>query len=284
LTTKATATSAAARYSITASGAVSPDYQITYGRGVLTIAAIPSAPTLRADPLMPGSSVLTIPGTSGDDLINVRPVPGRSQVLVTIEGPKPLRRTYNTAGISQLTLIGGAGNDVLRIEAGVTARALLIGGDGNDQLTGGSGPAVLVGGNGNDTLRAGAGRCILIGGAGGDTLSGGRGDCVLIGGTTHYDANPQALAMLLAEWNDTGGYRSRVANLLGPNPGLNGRYFLNPGTAATPTTPAMAATVRDDSAADALFGGSNSNWFFRGGKVADRVANRLVKDTISVIT
>ena len=49
------------------------------------------------------------------------------------------------------------------------------GNNGDDVLTGGTGPDQLFGGNGNDTLNGGAGNDILDGGNGNDTVVGGKG-------------------------------------------------------------------------------------------------------------
>ena len=56
------------------------------------------------------------------------------------------------AGSMQLTLDGGAGNDVL------------VGGDGDDDIKGDEGDDVLIGGDGVDTLDGGPGDDILIDG------------------------------------------------------------------------------------------------------------------------
>lgn len=67
-------------------------------------------------------------------------------------------------------VIGGAGNDVM---TGNAIRNNLAGGDGDDRLKGQGG---------NDTLAGGDDRDHLDGGAGNDTIAGGRGRDVLIGG------------------------------------------------------------------------------------------------------
>ena len=71
---------------------------------------------------------------------------------------------------------GGAGNDVLinRARTGVDTAIELVGGGGNDRLTGGRGGDSLVGGGGNDRLTGGRGKDRLVGGGGADLLSGGR--------------------------------------------------------------------------------------------------------------
>jgi Ca2+-binding RTX toxin-like protein len=61
-------------------------------------------------------------------------------------------------------LTGGSGNDTLN------------GMDGNDTLNAGDGDNILNGGNGTDTLNGGIGNDIFNGGAGNDSLNGGAGD------------------------------------------------------------------------------------------------------------
>ncbi|MDQ2081669.1 glycerophosphodiester phosphodiesterase family protein [Xanthobacteraceae bacterium Astr-EGSB] len=58
----------------------------------------------------------------------------------------------------------------------------VIGGKGNDKLTGDDAANLLDGSAGNDTLDGGAGNDTLLGGAGDDVLTGGDGDDVLQGG------------------------------------------------------------------------------------------------------
>ncbi len=67
-------------------------------------------------------------------------------------------------------VIGGAGNDAL------------TGDDADNQLSGGGGSDTLNGGLGDDTLNGGAGNDTLNGDAGNDTLNGGIGDDILNGG------------------------------------------------------------------------------------------------------
>ena len=85
-------------------------------------------------------------------------------------------------------VFGGAGDD--HVAAG-TDFAYILGGDGNDVLTGGSstyidsatglGPA-LYGGNGSDTLTGGTGSALLSGDAGDDFIFGGTGSTLIYGG------------------------------------------------------------------------------------------------------
>ena len=72
---------------------------------------------------------------------------------------------------------------------------------------------VLVGHGSGNHLVAGSGRSVLIGGFGENQLTGGNGDDILIGGRTVYDANPAALARLLAQWQQGVPYPFRINEL-----------------------------------------------------------------------
>ena len=61
--------------------------------------------------------------------------------------------------------------------------AFMLGGAGNDNLTGGLGNNLLVAGSGNDILTGGAGNNVLMAGAGTDSLYGGQGNATLYGGS-----------------------------------------------------------------------------------------------------
>lgn len=76
-------------------------------------------------------------------------------------------------------LEGGSGDD--RITAGA-GRDILLGNAGNDKLNGGSDDDLLSGNSGDDVLFGGAGADLLGGGAGMDRLFGGPGPDELIGG------------------------------------------------------------------------------------------------------
>jgi Ca2+-binding RTX toxin-like protein len=69
-------------------------------------------------------------------------------------------------------VVGGKGNDKLTGDGLVNS---LMGGDGNDTLKGGGSTDYLAGGADNDEIRGGAGNDTLSGGAGKDTVFGGAG-------------------------------------------------------------------------------------------------------------
>ena len=147
------------------------------------------------------------------------------------------------------------------------AHSLLLGGADNDELWGNAGDDILVGGDGDDFLDGGPGIDLLIGGLGADDLHAGAGGDLLIGARTAFDANATALSAILAEWSSARSYETRIANLRGPgsNPRANGNYFLK--------TSGAQATVFEDSATDALTGGSGRDWFFAqlSGKRKDKL-------------
>jgi hypothetical protein len=79
-----------------------------------------------------------------------------------------------------VVVTGGAGNDRIR---GSTLSEKLLGGPGNDIISGGACDAdELDGGPGNDKLTGGPNDDVLRGNAGNDRLFGGRGDDQLFGG------------------------------------------------------------------------------------------------------
>jgi hypothetical protein len=77
-----------------------------------------------------------------------------------------------TVGGIECTIVGTAGNDVLR---GTPGNDVICGLGGNDTLYGGAGDDVVAGGSGDDVQFGGTGNDILVGGAGTDTLVGGPG-------------------------------------------------------------------------------------------------------------
>jgi Ca2+-binding RTX toxin-like protein len=129
------------------------------------------------------NGILTITGDDNDNtLIASRDLTGN--ILVN-NGTIPI--TGGVPTITNTTLIrilGLGGNDTLTIDDlnGQMPPAHLLGGDGDDILTGSASDDVLDGGPGNDTLFGRDGNDVLIGGPGNDKLIGGRGTDQLLGG------------------------------------------------------------------------------------------------------
>ena len=77
-------------------------------------------------------------------------------------------------------MVGGAGNDSL---TGSTGADTLLGGAGNDTVVGGSGDDDLIGGEGADTLVGGLGNDFLSGGSEADSIDAGDGNDTVISGS-----------------------------------------------------------------------------------------------------
>jgi Ca2+-binding RTX toxin-like protein len=217
---------------------------------------------------------LVVGGTTGDDVITIRPADANGDVNVVINGQD--QGNYYVSG--QVVVYGQSGNDVIQVvplnaNGGTTLLAqplMILAGNGNDTLDarGASGPTVLVGGGGNDTLYGGSGRNILIAGAGASTLYGGTADDLLIAGGTNFDADVAALAALRAEWSRTDAdYLTRIAHLNGSQAGgLNGGYLLT------------SQTVTSNGGGNDLYGDLGQDWFFAAAtdRIHDLEAGEIV--------
>ena len=140
--------------------------------------------------------VLTVTGDDQDNTIAVsRDIAGTILVnggAVPVTGDVPT--TNNTTLIQ---IVGLNGNDALTVDDGngPMSPADLVGGEGDDTLTGSAAADELDGGPGNDTLLGRDGNDRLLGGPGDDVLIGGRGVDEHIGG----DGDDQAV------WNPGDG-------------------------------------------------------------------------------
>jgi Ca2+-binding RTX toxin-like protein len=101
-------------------------------------------------------------------------VPGRK-----LTGKKSVE--FPVRHLDTVVLVGGDGNDVLRVDGFKdNVRAIINGGKGNDSLIGGKGNDTLNDGEGNDRLRGGGGDDGLTNSAGKDRLRGGGGNDLLV--------------------------------------------------------------------------------------------------------
>jgi hypothetical protein len=133
--------------------------------------------------------------------------------------------------------------------------------------------SVLVGGSGYSYLYGGSARNLLIAGTGRGTLSAGSGGDILIGGTTKYDSNTTALAYIMAEWDSSDSYSTRISKI-SKGVGPNSSYALN------------SKTVSQNSLSDYLYGGAGMDWFFantRGKKNKDYIYNQKSGETVTQI-
>ena len=141
----------------------------------------------------------------------------------------------------------------------------IVGGSGNDTLSGNALGNILVGNVGNDTLRGGGGRDILIGGLGLDTLNGGEDEDIVIAGRTTSDALFGNLNRLLVEWMSVNAYATRISNL---RAGVG---------APAVSLKAKVNVLNDAGEDDSLVGGNGTDWYFRA---LDDVVTGLVTGEI----
>jgi hypothetical protein len=134
---------------------------------------------------VPGGSVqlpdrVTVSGTDGNEVVE-----GScffASVALHFTASAGDDRVTVGCGGSNIDL--GPGDD----DAGVSSRFsilaanTIVGGDGNDRITGVNDPDTFQGGAGRDILRAGAGSDIIDGGPGRDTVDGGTGTDAIAGG------------------------------------------------------------------------------------------------------
>ncbi len=120
--------------------------------------------------------VLTIKGTDANDKIALRlqaGQPGILQVDVGDDGSADF--SFDRTRVAAIAADARAGDDLVRIDEtnGVFTDSIattLEGGDGNDNLAGGSGVERLLGGDGNDSIDGNRGNDLALLGAGDDTF------------------------------------------------------------------------------------------------------------------
>jgi uncharacterized repeat protein (TIGR01451 family) len=161
--------------------AVLPECEVT----TLNSPDAPGTAKLRDDADNPGTGVLIVTGTSGNDVIVIEPRPGNSsQVRVKRNGQQI--GIFNRSAVQHIVAFGLAGDDIIIVNASLSQRATLFGHQGNDQLFGARGADGLAGGLGNDRLFGGSGNDTLCGGGGNDFLYGQAGND-LLGGEAGHD-------------------------------------------------------------------------------------------------
>ena len=127
---------------------------------------------------------LAIEGANGNDRLALRLQAGNPAVLqVDVGDDGSADFSFARAGITRISVDGGNGDDVVRIDEGNgvftdTIATTIDGGNGDDSLVGGSASVTLQGGNGNDILAGGSGAETLEGGNGNDSIDGNGGNDV----------------------------------------------------------------------------------------------------------
>ncbi len=116
---------------------------------------------------------LSIFGTRRNDSISLY-FTGDAYLLKTGDG---YRESFS-GNYNSVRIVGGKGNDVIRIDGSVTVPAYVHGGDGNDVLSGGNGDDYLYGDNGIDKLYGNGGndQIVTLGGGNRDLATGGEGN------------------------------------------------------------------------------------------------------------
>jgi hypothetical protein len=227
-------------------GPSSPDHPTLPVGFLATIEPDPGAPSQYALVFnVGGGDSLTLSPAANNGVVKLEHINGQT-TPITIYAP-------GNVPFAHLLIYGDSYPHQISLTGGLSVPALIFA-DGTLDVSGSAADNVLVGQGGNDTLKGGSGRDILIAGTGASTLDAGSGDDILIGGYTTYGNNATALIAIMAEWGRTDAdYNTRVAHLLGTQPGgLNGSYLLN------------ASTVLDNGVVDALVGGAGMEWFFAG--------------------
>ncbi|MDA1272780.1 MAG: hypothetical protein O2960_01835, partial [Verrucomicrobia bacterium] len=178
---------------------------------------------------------------------------------------------------SNLNLIlGGPADDVIDA-SNLTQPLVIIGGQGNDNITAGQGPDVIYGGPGNDTINGNAGADIVIGGAGTDTLRGGTGNDIIIGdqaeltiGGTVFDLQSQFVS-------DIGGADDNIDGEAGDDilVGDSGRVEMDADKHVT-----LVRTIDPGTGAnDVIAGGDGDDTAF-GGAGVDQLNGGLGKNVL----
>jgi len=168
---------------------------------------------------------------------------------------------------------GSAATGALRLHGRAAASSTLIGGRGNDRLTGGRAADLLEGGNGNDTLSGGGGADLLRGGGGNDriiyaadaTLAGGSGaDTLVVTKRATLDlsaADPNgAVPGLVSGFENIDGSASRTSLVL---TGL--------ASAASSLLGGSGADTLTGGSADDYLAGNGGDDILRGGAGKDRL-------------
>jgi Ca2+-binding RTX toxin-like protein len=199
----------------------------------------------------------TLNGGDGNDLMH--PGAGAGNVIGGT-GTDTADYSDNTAGVSvsadDVANDGPGHNQDVRSDV-----EMLLGGSGNDMLTGSTlAPNLLAGNGGNDVLHGLGNRDVLIGGTGRDQLFGDSADDLLIDSRTVYDGNVLFLRTLRFEWqNPANDYATRINRL---KAGVLGVKI-------------SSANVPNDNAVDTLTGGTGRDWFVlhAGDAIADKAAD-----------
>ncbi|HSB91143.1 MAG TPA: calcium-binding protein, partial [Anaerolineales bacterium] len=222
-------------------------------------------------------------GSAGDETVQVTStIGGGTQTYehvnkVVVEGGEGVDNITLTGILSPIDIKGGAGDDVITLDAATTGNAVIRGDAGDDSITGGAGNDVIYGGLGADTIHGVGGKDIMFGDGGklGDTfaeatlasndspdqLYGGGGADILFGG----GGNDQLWGDDDdADAGDGGDILIGDAGTVALTSGLgNWSVDWSKGVSGTMTSRNGGAdTLRGGAGDDSLFGGSGDDQLF----------------------
>jgi Ca2+-binding RTX toxin-like protein len=142
-----------------------------------------------------GSTVVTVTATPGNDIASISvangnviivvngqtesfPIGSVSSIVVDMEGGDD--SVVIGPGVPPCSVDGGPGNDTLVDNSG--ANNTLVGGAGDDSVSGGTGADLIHGNSGNDTLGGGGPGSLLLGNTGDDLINAGSSGTTVRGG------------------------------------------------------------------------------------------------------
>jgi ELWxxDGT repeat protein len=149
-----------------------------------------------ADESNPNLRTLTVIGTPDDDVISFNSGSASGVIQAAISGVP----TGSFMPTGRLIAYGEDGNDQMSIDESIALTAILDGGEGNDDLSGGAGDDLLLGGTGSDWLSGAAGNDFLAGGQGADRIVGSAGHDVLVAGEVASHLTHNDLLLIAQQW------------------------------------------------------------------------------------
>lgn len=132
-----------------------------------------------ADPLSVNGRVLYVKGTESVDAIVVRQT---SPTMVTVYvAPTLSIGSFALNSFDRIVICGLGAPDAIVVEAPIIKPTVIYGDEGNDSISGGSGPDIIFGGEGYDAIVGNLGDDTISGGSTSDSLVGGLGFDTFIG-------------------------------------------------------------------------------------------------------
>src|SRR3954469_14109456 len=120
------------------------------------------------------NGTLTIVGTNRADHVTLSQGTDPSRLLVDLgDGAGP--HSVDQRSFTNVAAFLRGGNDTFAASSAVLVPLIVVGGRGNDTISGGGADDLLAGGRGNDTILGGDGNDVIFGGRGNDSVDGQRG-------------------------------------------------------------------------------------------------------------